>query len=79
MSGWIVFTSDEEVRGFLQTTKNEFSMKIVKPVFSLFINIPANCKKVKRTSVGIEFIIRLHFKLDLYLSLVTCKKRIHCN
>ena len=46
------------MRGFLQTTNNEYSMKIFKPAF-LFINIPVNCPKVKRTSVGIEFKITL--------------------
>ena len=46
-SVWIVFTSDAEVRGFLQTTNNEYSMKIFKPA-CLFINIPVNCQKVKK-------------------------------
>ena len=31
-------------------------MKIFKPAF-LFINIPVNCQKIQRTSVGIEFMI----------------------
>ena len=42
-----IFTSDAEVRGFLQTTNNEYSMEIFKPAF-LFINIPVNCQKVKK-------------------------------
>ena len=48
----IVFTSDAEVRGFLQTTNNEYSMKIFKPTF-LFINIPVNCQKVKNNNANI--------------------------